>query len=202
MPSDFAFGKTGLGLESPEGLSYQTLEARSAFPIPNPADEIVRALDQPVPSPPVRDLAKNEKSAAIAVCDITRPVPNGYIWTPLFSRLESAGILREQVTILISTDLDRPATDREIREICGEHVAPNYHVVNHQAHELLEPRSLGNSSSGTPIFTDERFVSTDLHVTLGFTEPHLMLGYSGGRKLIALGLASHETTKVLHRPNS
>src|SRR4029077_14730918 len=40
----------------------------------------------------------------------------------------------------------------------------------------------------------------DLHLTLGFIEPHLMLGYSGGRKLIAPGLAAQETIKVLHSP--
>jgi nickel-dependent lactate racemase len=39
-----------------------------------------------------------------------------------------------------------------------------------------------------------------LHITLGFIEPHLMLGYSGARKLIAPGLAAQETIKVLHSP--
>ena len=43
-------------------------------------------------------------------------------------------------------------------------------------------------------------MAADLHVTLGFIEPHLMLGYSGGRKLIAPGLAAQETIKVLHSP--
>lgn len=200
MRSDFAFGKTGLTLQLPKGFTYQTLEARSAVPLRNPTDEIVRALDQPVAGPPVRDLAKNKKSAAIAVCDITRPVPNRHILPPLLSRLELAGIPRGQITILIATGLHRPATDREIREICGEHVAANYHIVNHHARELSEHRSLGNSRSGTPIFIDERFVSADLRVTVGFIEPHLMLGYSGGRKLIAPGLASQETIKILHSP--
>ncbi|MBV9506928.1 MAG: DUF2088 domain-containing protein, partial [Acidobacteriia bacterium] len=33
-----------------------------------------------------------------------------------------------------------------------------------------------------------------------FIEPHLMLGFSGGRKLVAPGLAAQETIKVLHSP--
>src|SRR5208337_5384224 len=61
-------------------------------------------------------------------------------------------------------------------------------------------RSLGNTASGTPVFIDERFLSADLHFTLGFIEPHLMLGFSGGRKLIAPGLAAEATIKVLHSP--
>src|SRR5580658_9670774 len=61
-------------------------------------------------------------------------------------------------------------------------------------------RHLGTSPSGTPVYIDERFAGADLRITLGFIEPHLMLGYSGGRKLIAPGLAAQETIKVLHSP--
>ena len=43
-------------------------------------------------------------------------------------------------------------------------------------------------------------MAADLHITLGFIEPHLMLGFSGGRKLVAPGLAAQETIKVLHSP--
>ena len=59
---------------------------------------------------------------------------------------------------------------------------------------------MGTTASGTPVYVDERFIAADLHITLGFIEPHLMLGFSGGRKLIAPGLAAEETIKVLHSP--
>ena len=47
---------------------------------------------------------------------------------------------------------------------------------------------------------DERFVAADLRITLGFIEPHLMAGFSGGRKLVVPGLAAQETIKVIHSP--
>jgi nickel-dependent lactate racemase len=118
----------------------------------------------------------------------------------LLARLEAAGIPRSGITILIATGLHRPATDAEIREICGDQTAARYRVVNHRARELSEHRHLGKTANGTPVYVDERFISADLHITLGFIEPHLMLGYSGGRKLIAPGLAAQETIKVLHSP--
>jgi nickel-dependent lactate racemase len=43
-------------------------------------------------------------------------------------------------------------------------------------------------------------MAADLHITLGFVEPHIMLGFSGGRKLIVPGLAAQETIKVIHSP--
>jgi nickel-dependent lactate racemase len=143
-------------------------------------------------------MARGKRTAAISVCDITRPAPNREVLPPVLARLEAAGIPREGVTILIATGLHRPATEAEIREICGEETASRYRVVNHHARELSEHRSLGKTASGTPVYIDERFVSADLHITLGFIEPHLMLGFSGGRKLIAPGLAAQETIKVLH----
>jgi nickel-dependent lactate racemase len=198
MKTWFAFGKNGLDLELPDGFRYQVLEARSAVPLADPAAAIEGALDNPIAGPSLKQLATGKKSAAISVCDITRPAPNRQVLPPLLARLEAAGIARERITILIATGLHRPATETEIREICGEWATGNYCVLNHHARQLAEHHHLGYTASGTPVFIDERFLSADLHITLGFIEPHLMLGFSGGRKLIAPGLAAEETIKVLH----
>jgi nickel-dependent lactate racemase len=200
MRVNFAFGRAGLTLDLPEGFHYRLLEARSAVPLADAPAAIAKALDAPIASPPLVELARGRRSAAISVCDITRPAPNREVLPPVLARLEAAGILREGITILIATGLHRPASDAEIREICGEEIASSYRVLNHHARELSEHRYLGETAAGTPVYLDERFVRADLHLTLGFIEPHLMLGFSGGRKLIAPGLAAQETIKVLHSP--
>jgi len=197
---DLAFGKTGLTLELPDAFQYRILEARSARPVADAQAALESALDHPIGAPPLAELARGKSSAAISVCDITRPAPNRLTLPPILHRLEQAGIPRENITILIATGLHRPATESEIREICGEPVAASYRVVNHNARDLSSHRALGSTASGTPVYIDERFVAADLHITLGFIEPHLMLGYSGGRKLVAPGLAAQETIKVLHSP--
>src|SRR2546426_4507773 len=167
MRIDLAFGKTGLTVELPSGFRYRVLEARSAQPLADPATAIEKALDSPIGSAPLIDLARGKFSAAISVCDITRPAPNRQTLPPVLARLERAGIPREGITILIATGLHRPATAAEIREICGDDVAAKYRVVNHNARELKEHRHLGVTLSGTPVYIDERFVSAELHVTLG-----------------------------------
>ena len=146
------------------------------------------------------ELARGKRSAAISVCDITRPAPNPVTLPPILRRLEQAGIAREQITILIATGLHRPATAEEIRVIVGEEIAANYRILNHHAREKSEHRFAGITPSGTPVFIDARFMAADLHITLGFIEQHLMLGFSGGRKLIAPGLAAEETIKVSAQP--
>ena len=104
------------------------------------------------------------------------------------------------MTVCIATGLHREATDSEIAEILGPEIYGTVRVINHNARNLQEHRHLGTTSTGTPVYIDDRFISADLHITLGFIEPHLMLGFSGGRKLIAPGLAAQETIKVLHSP--
>jgi len=200
MDAKLAFGRTGIEVSLPDGFRYRVLEARSAQPLPNWRDDLEAALDRPIGAMPLREMASGKRSAAISICDITRPAPNRKTLPPLLGRLVQAGIPRENITILIATGLHRPATPEEIREICGEEIAASYRVVNHDARDLSSHRRLGTTSSGTPVYIDERFVAADLHITLGFIEPHLMLGFSGARKLIAPGLAAQETIKVLHSP--
>lgn len=195
-----AFGKTGIALNLPEGFRYRVLEARTAKPLPDWQGALELALDRPIGSLPLAELARGKRSAAISVCDITRPAPNRKTLPPVLRRLEQAGIPREGVTILIATGLHRAATVEEIREICGEEIAAGYRVVNHDARDLSSHRHLGSTAAATPVYIDARFMAADLHVTLGFIEPHLMLGFSGGRKLVAPGLAAQETIKVLHSP--
>jgi lactate racemase len=198
MQIDLAFGTAGIKANLPDGFRYRVLEARSAQPLPDWQSALESALDRPIDAPPLAEIARGKRSAAISVCDITRPAPNRKTLPPVLRRLEQAGIPRENITILIATGLHRAATEAEMREICGDEIASAYRVENHDARNLASHRDLGSTASGTRVYIDERFIAADVHLTLGFIEPHLMLGFSGGRKLVAPGLAAQETIKVLH----
>ena len=200
MHVELAFGKKGLAATLPDGFSYKLLEARSAQGLADERAALEAAMDNPVGRPPLEEMARGKKTAAISVCDITRPAPNRRVLPPLLERLERGGISRENVVILIATGLHREATEAEIQEIVGPELYGKIRVENHRAKEFGEHVSLGSTKGGTPVYIDRRFVEADLHITLGFIEPHLMLGFSGGRKLIAPGLAAQETIKVIHSP--
>lgn len=195
-----AFGRRGLSVHLPPGFVYTVLDVKSARASSDAAADIEDALDRPEATAPLLELARGKVSAAISVCDITRPAPNRVVLPPVLRRLERAGIDRTRITILIATGLHRAATGPEIREIVGEEIARNYRVENHDARNLASHQYLGTTAAGTPAYIDERFVTADVRITLGFIEPHLMAGFSGGRKLVVPGLAAQETIKVLHSP--
>ena len=200
MQAAFAFGKTGLAVSLPDGPHYDVAEIRSADPLVDVAAALGEALDHPIGSRSLVELAAGKRTAAISVCDITRPAPNRLTLPPLLERLHAAGIPETGITILIATGLHRAATNAEIQAILGPGIPARYRVVNHDARSLADHQSLGSTRRGTPIYIDKRFIEADLHITLGFIEQHLMLGFSGGRKMIAPGLAAQETIKVIHSP--
>jgi nickel-dependent lactate racemase len=205
MKTHFSFGKNGIEVSVPDGFKCQVIRSRSGAALKNGTDTTLQkaldaALDHPIGCEPLAALAAGKKTAAISVCDITRPAPNRITLPPLLKRLHEAGIPVEGVTILIATGLHRGATENEVRQIVGPEIAAAYRVVSHNARAFNEHRALGSTGRGTPVYIDERFVAADLHITLGFIEQHLMLGFSGGRKLIAPGLAAQETIKVIHSP--
>ena len=62
-------------------------------------------------------------SLAQCAVNITRPVPNELILTPLLATLEDAGIERDKITILVATGLHRPSTAAEMVEMVGAEIA-------------------------------------------------------------------------------
>jgi nickel-dependent lactate racemase len=200
MKTEFAFGKHGIEVSVPEGYTTQVLHSHTAPSLDNVDQALAAALDHPIGSEPLAALAAGMRTAAISVCDITRPAPNSITLPPLLARLHAAGIPVEGITILIATGLHRGATKEEIETIVGPEIAAKYRIVSHDARDFAAHRPLGSTNRGTPVYIDERFMAADLHITLGFIEQHLMLGFSGGRKLVAPGLAAQETIKVIHSP--
>ncbi len=200
MKAHFSFGRNGIEVRVPDSLRATVIHSRTGAALEDEAGALAWALNHPIGCAPFTELAAGKKTAAISVCDITRPAPNRVTLPPVLKCLHAAGIPVEGITILIATGLHRVATEDEVNTIVGPEIAAQYRIVSHDAKILSEHRHLGATGRGTPVYIDERFMAADLHITLGFIEQHLMLGFSGGRKLIAPGLAAQETIKVIHSP--
>jgi lactate racemase len=201
MRVKFEYGRQGLYAELPDERIVRTLRYKDAPPLPDPRASLLAVLEKPNGTPPLAEIAKGRKDACIAICDVTRPVPNELILRPVLEILEAAGIPREKITILIATGLHRPNEGQELVEMVGRHIAENYRIENHHGQDLDEHTYLGDSPRGVPIWIDSRYVNADLKITTGLIEPHLMAGFSGGRKLICPGIAALETVKVWHGPD-
>jgi nickel-dependent lactate racemase len=187
-------------VELPEDRLVGPLTIRPAPALEDPEAAIAHALSHPIGSKPLAEVARGRRNACILVCDITRPVPNRLILPPLLRTLEEQGIRREDILVLVATGLHRPNEGAELEELVGPEVAARYRIENHHGKVKEEHDFLGTTPNGVPVWLDSRYVRADLKITTGLIEPHLMAGYSGGRKVICPGIAGLETVKVWHGP--
>ena len=193
------YGKDGITIDLPDDLGVVIIR-KQVMPILNDPKATLRsALTNPIGCKPLYEEAISCRSACILICDITRPVPNGHVLPVLIQELIGAGIKPDAITILVATGLHRPNEGEELRELVGsDWVLQTVPVVNHFARNADDHISLGTLSGDIPVKLDHRFVQADLRIIVGLVEPHFMAGYSGGRKLIAPGVAHEDTIRVLH----
>ena len=199
MQVSLHYGRDGLLLDLPDDWDVQVIR-KPAMPVfDDPAAAVATALRQPIASPPLVELARGKRSACILICDITRPVPNGLILPAVIRDLLAAGLPADAITVLIATGLHRPNEGDELAELVGDPwVLDTVKVVNHFARDDDAHVDLGHTPAGTPVKLDRRFVEADLRIATGLVEPHFMAGYSGGRKVIAPGVAHRDTITTFH----
>ncbi len=199
MNHQLLYGKGELSITLPEYITATPITKHPMPVIPDSPESIAEALLNPVQSPTLPELAKNRKTACILICDITRPVPNGLILPPLVTMLTEAGIKKEDILILVATGLHRPNLGEELRELVGsEEIYNTVRIENHFARDRSAHVDLGYTSSNIPIGIDRRFLEADLKIVTGLVEPHFMAGYSGGRKVVAPGIAYQDTILKFH----
>src|SRR5262245_41169657 len=131
MKVKLAFGRDGAEVELPSHVRAIVLEAKFAEAATSPDDLLAEALCRPLGSPALLDIARNKKTAAISICDITRPAPNRLVLPPVLNTLERAGVPRPGIIILIATGLHRAATEQELQEIVGPEILRHYTVASH-----------------------------------------------------------------------
>jgi nickel-dependent lactate racemase len=194
------YGRTGLMVDLPDDRVVGPLAIRPSPPLADPEAALAAVLAHPIGTPPLADLARGKRTACIVVCDITRPVPNRLLLPPMLRILEQAGIPRTGITILVATGLHRPNEGAELEELVGPEVANTYRCENHHGKVREEHTYLGTTPNDVPAWIDTRYLQAELKITTGLIEPHLMAGYSGGRKVICPGIAGLDTVKVWHGP--
>ena len=201
---DLEFGPEVLHLRLPEAAEIIALPEAPA--LPDPARAVRAALERPLGSPPLAELARRARArhgdpaAVIVVSDNTRPTPYRgpeSILEPILDILRSAGIAR--IDILVATGTHRALAEAELRALLPEGAfAPGVAVHNHDGRDPAQLRRLGRTPRGTEAWINRRYLDADLKILTGLAEPHFMAGVSGGPKAICPGIAGEEVTHTFH----
>jgi nickel-dependent lactate racemase len=195
-----SYGRGHLDITLPPGARSTVIRKQQLPKLADGRAAVIEALRHPVASEPLSDLAKNRQSACILICDITRPVPNRLFLRPMIETMIASGIPQEKISVLVATGLHRPNLGDELAELVGDPwVLENVRVENHYARDEDAHIDFGfTKTRNTPVKLDRLFAEADLRIATGLVEPHFMAGWSGGRKVIAPGVAHHETIRTFH----
>lgn len=158
---------------------------------------VQEALENPVDSPRLCELAKERANILLITSDHTRPVPSR-ITMPLLLREIRRGNENAAITILIATGVHRPTTEAELRAKMGDDIVDHEHIVVHKAEETSDMAFFGTLPSGGELWLNRLIKEADLVIAEGFVEPHFFAGFSGGRKSILPGVASRKTVLYNH----
>ncbi len=200
MIVELPYGRGAVQAQVPDHLSVEILQPPRAEPAVDPRYEVEKALEAPLGDAelPVDRSGSADTTVAIAVNDKTRPVPHSVLLPPLLRALESRGVRRENISLIIATGTHPVMNESEYRDILPDEVVDHYRVLCHDAFDDGGLSRLGHTSRGTPCTLNRVYADADYRIVVGNIEPHQFMGFSGGVKSAAIGLAGAETVNANH----
>lgn len=187
------YGRTYRTFSLPDDRPVEWIAPRDVPAAPDPVHLVHQALANPVGGVRLADFA-DARSAVVAVADKTRPIPHAVLY-PLLNALQNMGMAT--ITLLTATGAHAPMTPDDFVKILQDDILRQYPVLSHDcdAHALAY---CGETSRGTPVWVNNDWISADLRIVVGNIEPHQFMGFSGGVKGAAIGLAGRATINRNH----
>ena len=196
------WGKDEISLSLPEDWRLAGVLEPSPRPgVADAAAEARRSLTEPVGSPRLRDLVQAGMKVALVIDDLSRPTPVGLILPSVLEELAQGGVRREDVTLVVALGLHRPMEAEEIARRVGDPELAGLRWENHDCDDLKRLVLVGTTGRETPVFVNETVATSNLIVSIGCIEPHIIASFGGGYKNLIPGVAGRETVAHNHSLN-
>ena len=190
------YGDTHLSFTLPDSCQVDEI-LPNAYKMPANIDQAIEtALKHPLGSDTLAQFSK-DATIAIAINDKTRPVPKPNPLRHLLQYLEEEGFAREKITLFISSGTHTAMPEAEYTHLLEDDILAGYKVVVHDC-DRSPLADLGTTAYQTPIRINREYYESDLKIAVGNIEPHHFMGFSGGIKTVAIGLAGRETINRNH----
>ena len=191
------YGRSSLNVHLPDSRQVEVLAPARVSAAADPIQAVRDALKAPLGGICLQDFAE-ARSVAIAINDKTRPVPHDILLPPLLEEFSRLGIPREAITFIVATGLHAPMDRSEFDEILPREILSQYRVISHDSEARQNLVHRGTTKRGTPVWINRAFAEADCRMVAGNLEPHQFMGFSGGVKSAAIGLAGMETINANH----
>lgn len=198
MQIEVPYGREKQSCNVPESVECMYGKLRQVEPELDSSVQICLAIENLIGDIQRDKLVKAQK-IAIAVSDITRPVPSRLILEELVPWLNQLGIADDQIIVLVGGGLHRPATPEDMKYILGDNLLCRIKtIVAHDAENEEMLTFLGTSAHGTPVYVNKYFAQADYRIVTGMIDAHQFMGFTAGVKGAVIGLGGRPTITGNH----
>jgi nickel-dependent lactate racemase len=196
LPQLLWYGNTTLDIEMPDNWEVEICPMRGARRAPLTVEQMEAAMQNPIGSPTIKELARGKKSAVILFDDMTRPTRTYEIAPMVLQELMAGGIAEEDITFVCALGTHGALTQNEFRKKLGAEIIRRFRVFNHNIYENCV--EVGTTSRGTRMLVNREVMEADLRVGIGCVTAHAQVGFSGGGKIILPGVAHVDSITHYH----
>ena len=196
MKLEFGYGK---GMQTVEVADKNLLAVLTSNPMTHErgGEEAVRhALENPIGCEKLQKIVRPGQKVAIVTSDISRPLPTWQIMPSVLDELYSAGVAKEDITLVFALGSHRPHTEEEKRHLAGDRAYEEVRCMDSTPNDCVH---MGVTSRGTDVDITRVVAEADVRICLGNIEFHYFAGYSGGAKAIMPGVSTPAAIQQNHR---
>jgi len=167
--------------------------------VADPLQEIKRALDQPIGSPKIEELARPGMDVVLLFDDLQRPTPVHLALPEILNRLNHAGVPDSRITGICSLGTHPIPTLDQLKMKVGQEVFSRLEnrIFPHDPH-ASDNVIIGKTHRGTVVEVNRYVAFADLIIGVGECMPHPCAGFGGGSKIIMPGVCSYRSVADHH----
>ena len=194
------YGQEKVYFTLPKGWNLISSEDKPPIAgVQDPLQEIKRALDHPIGSPRIEDLAHPGMEVVLLFDDLQRPTPVHLALPEIMNRLNRAGIPDLRICGICAVGTHPVLTPEQLEKKVGKETFSRLqgHIFSH------DPRAsdnvvIGKTHRGALVEINRRVAFADLIIGVGECMPHPIAGYGGGCKIVMPGVCSYRSVAEHH----
>ncbi len=184
----------------PKGWNLISDQDKPSIPgVSDPLQEIKHALNHPIGSPKIEELARPGMDVALLFDDLQRPTPVHLALPEILDRLNRAGIPDQRITGICALGTHPIPSMEQLKQKVGEEAFSRLES-RLSAHHPHAPDNvmIGKTHRGTVVEINQRVAFADLILGVGECMPHPCAGFGGGCKIIMPGVCSYRSVADHH----
>jgi len=196
LPELLWYGNTTTEIDLPDDWNVEIFPMNGAEVAPLTIAQMDAAINAPIGTSRISELAKGKKRAVIIFDDMTRPTRTFELAPLVIKELKAGGIVDENITFVCALGTHGELTANEFRKKVGPELLAKYRVFNHNIYENCV--EIGTTSRGTKMMINREVAEADLKIAIGCVTAHAQVGFSGGGKLVLPGISHVDSITHYH----